>query len=111
MPPQKKRSKAQYNPTAFTTTYLRKNTAYSAGRSIVSGTALLNAIIQPAAVFILMEDWNLLAKAIASLSIVLGWILFNQIGNAFFDIADANLETVKRDLAKDATTRTPSSLS
>lgn len=95
------------SPLRFAADQLRKDSAYGSGRSIVAGTAIINSILQPAAAFILLDDWNIPAKAILSLSIILGWILFHQILSAFFDIADAKLDLTRRNLANDAAIRNP----
>jgi hypothetical protein len=104
MPPKQHRrpSTSKAEPAnLITAKRLRVNTAYGNGRTIVFGTACLNGIIQPLGLWFLLDGYELPVKVVACLSTLLFWILFDQVGRAFFDMADSNLDLTRRYQAAD----------
>jgi hypothetical protein len=106
LPPQKKSRTASHTPTPVNVpiaNILRKNTAYTWGRNIVTGTAIINSIIGPALVYFSdFEVVTLFVRIGVGISIILFWTFFYQIGHAFFDMADSLLDSTRRKITEEA---------
>ena len=81
---------------------LRADTAYGQGRSIVLAIACFNGIIQPLGLWFILDRHAFFIQVIACVSALFFWVFFEQVGRAFFDIADSNLVQARRNQDADS---------